>query len=389
MKIQWKTCFRIGISVLLVYLCIHYIENVQELLLKGIGAAAPIAIGCAIAYVVNILMVFYEKHFFPVVTKKVVKKIKRIVCMIAAYISLAAIIALIVSLVLPEFISCIQLVLTQIPKAFGIVFDLIKDESFVPKKVIAELSQFDWQQKLVELINMATEYFGNVMNLLLNVVTTVFSGVVSAVLSIIFSIYLLLSKDGLKKNFNRLMDAYLKKDFCGKIRYVLAELDDSFHNFIVGQSAEAVILGILCTLGMLALRLPYATMIGALVAFTALVPVVGPFLGAAVGAFMIAMTSSFVDALVFLVFIIILQQIEGNFIYPKVVGSSIGLPAIWVLAAVTVGGGILGIPGMIIGVPLAATIYKIVSHDVSKKKVLCTTSEESAEESETEENTES
>ena len=104
---------------------------------------------------------------------------------------------------------------------------------------------------------------------------------------------------------------------------------------------------------------------------------------------MIAMTSSFVDALVFLVFIIILQQIEGNFIYPKVVGSSIGLPAIWVLAAVTVGGGILGIPGMIIGVPLAATIYKIVSHDVSKKKVLCTTSEESAEESETEENTES
>lgn len=375
MKIHWRTCFRVGISVLLLYLCIHYVDNLQDLLYKVINAIAPVIIGCAIAYVVNILMAFYEKHFFPAVTKKIVKRIKRLLCLIAAYISFVAIVALIVSLVLPELISCIELVLSLIPKALDLLMNQLKDDSFVPKWVLDEFNGFDWQQKLSDLI--APERFEEAMKGIWGMVSGVFSGVVSTVLSVIFSVYLLLSKDSLKANFNKLMDSYLKVEWCRKIRYVATELDNSFHGFIVGQSAEAVILGILCTLGMLALRLPYATMIGALVAFSALIPVVGAFIGASVGAFMIAMTSiadasvinlsSFVDALVFIVFIIILQQIEGNFIYPKVVGSSVGLPAIWVLAAVTIGGGVMGILGMLIGVPVAATIYKIVRNDVSKK----------------------
>ena len=366
MKLCWKTCFRVGISVLLVYLCIHYIENVQEFLLKAVSAAAPIFIGCAIAYVVNILMVYYERHFFPAVKKKNTLKLKRIICIIAAYVSFGAIVALVVSLVLPEFLSCIELVITQMPKAYEIVVGFLDDHGAVSQKVIDELSKLSWLREPGKFIEMATGYFGNVMNIFLNVVTTFFSGVVSAVLSVIFSVYLLLSKDSLKKNFNRLMDAYLRSSICEKIRYVASILDESFHNFFVGQTAEAVILGVLCTLGMLVLRLPYATMIGALVAFTALIPVVGAFFGAAVGAFMIAMVSPF-DALVFLIFIIVLQQLEGNFIYPKVVGSSIGLPAIWVLAAVTIGGGVLGVLGMLLGVPLAATVYKIVKQDVLKK----------------------
>ena len=383
MKIQWKTCLRVGISVLLVYLCIHYFENVQNILMNAVGAAAPILIGCVIAYVVNIVMKFYERHFFPSVNKKIALKAKRVVCMIAAYLSLIAIIALIVSLVLPEFISCIMLVVDlcteSLPKAFTFVVEHLNDDSIIPKKFLVELSQIDWQQKVGEIIEMATSYFGSVMNMIFTVVTKVFSGVVSAVLSIIFSVYLLLSKERLKRQFNKLIDSYLKSSLCNKIRYVAEVLDDSFHSFIVGQSAEAVILGVLCTLGMLALRLPYATMIGALVGFTALIPVVGAFFGAAVGAFMIAMTSP-LDALVFLVFIIVLQQLEGNLIYPKVVGSTMGLPAIWVLAAVTIGGGVLGVFGMLIGVPVAATIYKIVSDDVSKKKAKTITSKDDIEE---------
>ena len=146
---------------------------------------------------------------------------------------------------------------------------------------------------------------------------------------------------------------------------MLEVLNDSFSRYIVGQCVEAVILGTLCTLGMLVLRLPYATMVGTLIAFTALIPVAGAYIGGAVGALMVFSVSP-VKALIFLIFLVILQQVEGNLIYPRVVGSSLGLPAIWVLAAVTVGGGIMGIAGMLLGVPVAAALYRLLKEDVNK-----------------------
>ena len=148
--------------------------------------------------------------------------------------------------------------------------------------------------------------------------------------------------------------------------YSVSVLNDSFRRFIVGQCTEAVILGMLCMLGMFALQIPYAIMIGTLIGFTALIPVAGAYIGAAVGAIMI-LTESPIKALIFLIFLVILQNLEGNLIYPKVVGTSIGLPAIWVLAAVTIGGGVLGVAGMLIGVPLAAAIYRLICEDISGK----------------------
>ena len=162
------------------------------------------------------------------------------------------------------------------------------------------------------------------------------------------------------------MRCYLSEKIWGRVEYFLDVLNDCFHRYIVGQCTEAVILGALCAVGMGLLRLPYAMMIGALVAFTALIPVAGAYIGAGVGAFMILTVDPF-KALVFIVFLVILQQLEGNLIYPKVVGSSMGLPGIWVLAAVTVGGGIAGVLGMLIGVPLAATFYRILRDDVKKR----------------------
>ena len=217
---------------------------------------------------------------------------------------------------------------------------------------------------------MTTTYFGNVVNMLFTVITAFFSGLVVALLSIIFAIYILFSKEKIYGRLNKTAYSYCKKNFCEKLRYVVSVINDCFHKFIVGQTTEAVILGVLCTLGMLILRLPYATMIGALVGFTALIPVVGAFIGAIVGAFMIS-TVSFVEAVVFVVFIIILQQLEGNLIYPKVVGSSLGLPAVLVLAAVTVGGGVFGIPGMLLGVPIVAAAYKIICADVENRTCSC------------------
>ena len=184
-------------------------------------------------------------------------------------------------------------------------------------------------------------------------------------MGLIFSFYLLLCKDRLAGQCSRLMRRYLRPAWYENITYVLRVLDDCFSRYIVGQCVEAVILGTLCTLGMLVLRLPYATMIGALTAFTALIPVAGAYIGGAVGALMVFSVSP-VKAIIFIVFLVVLQQAEGNLIYPKVVGSSLGLPAIWVLAAVTVGGGIMGIAGMLLGVPIAAALYRLLKNDLNK-----------------------
>lgn len=370
MKIQWKTCFKIGFSIFVLYLCINYIELVQGFLVKTLGAAAPLIIGAIIAYIVNIIMTVYEKHYFPMSKKKFFIVTRRPFCMIAAFLTVVAIVVIVVSLILPELTSCIQLLMNQLPGAFKKLIGFIEGFGIVPKDILNELSNLDWQAKIGDIINMVSSYFGNVVNMLFSVITAFFSGLVVALLSVIFAIYILLSKEKIYKRLNKTAYSYCKKSFCEKIRYVLSVINDCFHNFIVGQTTEAVILGVLCTLGMLILRLPYATMIGALVGFTALVPVVGAFIGAIVGAFMIS-TVSLIKAVVFVAFIIILQQLEGNLIYPKVVGSSLGLPAVLVLAAVTVFGGVFGIPGMLIGVPAVAAGYKILCADVENRSCSC------------------
>ena len=204
------------------------------------------------------------------------------------------------------------------------------------------------------------------MGMAVNVVGTVFSSIVTTVLSIIFAVYLLVDKEKIGRQFDKVMRRYMSTNFYERTKYVISVLDDSFSSFISGQCLDAMLVGIMCTIGMLILRLPYATMIGAIVAFTALIPVAGSYIGAGLGAFMI-LTVSPIKALIFLIFIIVLQQTDGNIVYPKIVGSSIGLPGIWVLAAVTVGGGLMGILGMLIAVPIAATLYKILRADVNGK----------------------
>ena len=367
MKIQWKTCFRVGFSIFLLYLCINYLGVMQDFFLKALGAASPILIGCAIAYVVNIIMVKFEKHYFPVTKKKFLIATRRPVCLVAAFLSVVAIIVVVVSLILPEFTSCIQLLLSQIPGAYKKLIAFLDGVGIVPEKILVELSALDWQAKIGDIVEMISSYFGNVMTMLFTVITAFFSGLVVALFSIIFAIYLLLAKEKLHDRVNRIIDSYIKQSICKKTRYVCTVVNECFHNSSVGQTTEAVILGVLCTLGMLILRLPYASMIGTLIGFTALVPVVGAFIGAAVGAFMISMTSP-IQALIFLVFIVVLQQLEGNIIYPKVVGESLGLPAMLILAAVTVGGGVFGVLGMLLGVPLVAAAYKILVADVNNRE---------------------
>ncbi len=371
MKLEWKSCFRLGATVFLTFLAIHYWSSLTGLIGVLFSAASALIIGCVIAYVLNILMSFYEKHYFPKNQSKAVEKSKRVVCMLAAMLTLVAVVVLIIGLVLPELAACIRLLIAEIPEAIDSAVAWLEETGLLAtvmtEDAVASLMSINWQEKMTELISVLAAGVGGVAQVAVDAVSATVSGVAQFVIGLIFAIYLLIGKETLGGQVNRLMEHYLKPAWNEKIRYVVGIFDNSFHKFIVGQCIEAVVLGVLCIIGMTILRLPYAMMIGTLIGFTALIPVAGAYIGAGVGAFMI-LTVLPVQALIFLVFVVILQQLEGNLIYPKVVGSSIGLPGVWVLAAVTIGGGIMGITGMLLGVPTVASVYQLVRNDLNKEK---------------------
>ena len=367
MKLRWSTCFKVGVSIFLLYLAVNYWQAVADVVSAMLGAAMPLIIGAFIAYMVNILMAKYEKWYFPKAKNKFLVNSRRPVCMTGAFASLLAILALVVYLIAPQLAEAVQIIIAAIPEVAETLLDLAEEHKILNEETLAALNAIDWQSQIGNLVNVLTSGIGSVMDMLISTVSSVFSIIVTGFLSIIFSIYILANKEGLRNQVHRLSHRYIHDKIREKVKYGLVTFNDCFRKYIVGQCIEAVILGALCTLGMWILQLPYAAMVGALIAVTALIPVAGAYIGAGVGAFMI-LTVDPMKALIFLIFIIVLQQLEGNLIYPRVVGSSMGLPGIWVLAAVSVGGGIMGIMGMFLGVPLAAALYRIIKEDVSKRE---------------------
>ena len=366
-KLDWKTVFKIGVGVIAVYLAIHYWPNISGILGTVLSAALPIIIGAAVAYPLNILMSFYERHYFPKSQKPAVIKSRKAVSLVGAVITVLGIISLVIGLIAPQLVACIQMLVNEIPGAMDYVVSKLKENEFISKNLIDSLASVDWKSRITDIMQTVTSGIGDVAGVAVSAVSSVFSGVFNIVLGVIFALYILIDKKRLGRQFNKVSVKYIPARILEKITHIIDVLNDCFHRFIVGQCTEAVILGVLCIIGMAILRIPYALMIGTLMGFTALIPIVGGLIGAGVGAFLILMESP-VKALIFIIFVIILQQVEGNLIYPKVVGSSIGLPGLWVLAAVTVGGGVFGIFGMLIGVPVVATVYRLVREDVTHEK---------------------
>ena len=354
-------------GLLVLFLVIRYWSVLEGVVALGVDAAQPLILGCIMAYVINILMNFYERWYDRLFRVEVARKIKRIVCMVFAFLSLICIVALVINLVLPELINCIASFIGMIPAAVDWLVDFIGEEQLMNYFPMLK-EGWDWGSLSTQIEDMIKSLMNNVggaVGSIVTAVTNMFSLVITTVIGLIFSLYLLLDKERLGAQGKRMIRVYLPQK-AEKIFYVLHVFNDSFHRFIVGQCTEAVVLGVLCIIGMWIFRFPYAVMIGAFIGFTALIPIAGAYIGAAVGAVMM-LTTSPILALEFLVFIIILQQIEGNLIYPRVVGSSIGLPGIWVLIAITVGGGVLGIGGMLLAVPLAAALSRLIREDMNKR----------------------
>ena len=230
-----------------------------------------------------------------------------------------------------------------------------------------QLLEIDWDKIKDSMQNWLKRESGSIVNSAVGTVSSLVGGIFDFFVAFVFSIYILFGKDKLKKQALRLIRVWMPKGFGEWFIHASCVAGTNFRNFVSGQSLEAVILGTLCMIGMLILRIPYAPMVGTLIGVTALIPVVGAFIGAAVGAFVILTVNPF-KALVFLIFLVILQQLEGNIIYPRVMGSRINLPGMWILAAVTIGGGIAGPVGMLISVPVAATVYVLLREATASKE---------------------
>lgn len=364
MKQEMKKMLGIAGALIIVFLVVRYWTKLESVFSLAVNAGMPLIIGCVMAYVINILMRWYEKWYTKLFKVEVAKNIRRIVCLILAFLSLGGIIFLIVNLVLPELINCIASFIRLIPGALAMLVEFVGEEQIL--KIFPQLQEgFDISSQAEQLIKTVLGGVGGAVDSIVSAVSSAVSVVVNVVIGLIFSLYVLIEKEKLGGQCRKLISTYLPK-ISEKIFYVTTVFDESFHSFIVGQCIEAVVLGGLCVAGMLILQFPYAVMIGVFIGFTALIPIAGAYIGAVVGVVMI-LTVSPIQALQFLVFILILQQVEGNLIYPKVVGQSIGLPGIWVLTAITIGGGVLGVGGMLLAVPIFASLYRLLKEDVRRR----------------------
>ncbi|QNM04752.1 AI-2E family transporter [Qiania dongpingensis] len=334
-----------------------------------LGLLFPFLLGACIAFILNVPMrLLEEKVFRKLKGRKVWDLIHRPVCMLLSIIVVLAVLCLVIFLVVPELIRTVSILSKSIPvfmeNAQAWLIQLAKDWDISTERL--EGVNIDWKQMLEAMGKFLQDGAATVVNTTIGVTSSIVSGVVNFFLAFIFSLYILASKEKLSEQFRKLMQVFLPEKRAGQFLRVCTVSNRIFSSFVTGQCTEAVILGVLCFLGMTLLRLPYAMVIGTLVGFTALIPVFGAFIGCFIGAFLILIVSP-VKAVVFIVFLMLLQQLEGNLIYPKVVGTSIGLPGIWVLVAVTVGGSVFGIAGMLLFVPLCSVIYTLLRESVYRR----------------------
>ena len=346
---------------------LNYWDAAASIVSTVFKAAQPFLIGAAVAYVVNIVMSLYEIGY-DWLFKNVafMKGLKRPLSMILAYTTFVVVIIWLFSIILPDLIASIS--------------SLMNIDTSIIKKLIKEINQNPHIARVINYVGSDKEIVSQITNFgqqilkqvltalmsLMTSVTSIAQTFINVFMSVIFSFYVLGNKEKLGRQFNLFIDTFAGK-YAKKMHYVIGILHKRFHGFIVGQTLEAMILGTLTAIGMIILSFPYASTIGVLVAFTALIPVIGAYIGVTIGFFLIV-TQSVPQAVAFVIFMIILQQFEGNLIYPRVVGGSIGLPGMWVLVAITIGGSLYGFLGMLMAVPIAASIYQIIKDQVAKRQ---------------------
>ena len=373
-----KNTFRyiIGAAAIIILLAwgVNNPEKISGIVSGFFSLISPFLTGFCLAFVVNVLMRPLEKLFdkiFGKCNEKKRAKARRPVCLALSTLIIIGLLFALVFMIIPEFANALQTLVKSVPRyAAQVEIWAGKLIAFAESHGVAlpEMS-FNTGKLLDTLKNFINS--SGIVDKTINFTGSILSGIVNLIVAVAFSLYLLAQKEKLSEQMKRLLRAFMpKKNDVDRLVNLVEIADRTFTSFITGQLTEAVIIGVLCFIGMLIFRMPYAGVISVLVGFTALIPVFGAFIGTAFGALLILFDNP-MKALWFVVFIVVLQQLEGNLIYPKVVGKSVGLPGIWVLVAVTVGGTIGGVPGILLSVPICSVIYNLLAYLVKvrlKKK---------------------
>lgn len=299
------------------------------------------------------------------------QKAKRPVSIFLSFAVVVLIIVVVAVTVVPQLTKTMMELGNKIPVFLGDL-QVSLEQLFVQQPELAvmleelDVDSINWESALRGIADFMRNGLGSVVSSTVVVASTIIGGVVNLFVALVFSFYVLAQKEKLGNQMKRMMRAYFSEKVFVKTMEIAFLANKNFTNFITGQCMEAIILGSMFVVAMVIFRFPYAVLVGVLIAFTALIPIVGAFIGCFVGTFLI-MVDDPIKAVWFLVLFIILQQVEGNLIYPHVVGNSVGLPSIWVLAAVTVGGSLMGVAGMLIFIPIVSTVYALLREDVNKK----------------------
>lgn len=322
----------------------------------------PFVLGGVIAFVTNVPMSFLEKKIFTKVKKenKAVGKLARPISLLLTIVLGIGVIALVMFGVIPQLTRTMGTLVTSISDFIPQMQSWIREFSHNNQEIMNLVNQIQFQpdQAIKWGISFLENGAGNMMNTTMSAVGSIVSGVATFFIAFSFSCYILFQKEKLHIQIRKVFFAFLPKEKAEAFLRICSLTYRTFANFLTGQCLEAIILGCMFCVTLSILRMPYALLIGVLIAFTALVPIFGAFIGCAVGSFLIFMVSP-KQAVLFIIVFLVLQQIEGNLIYPHVVGESVGLPSIWVLAAVTIGGNLMGIVGMLVFIPLLSVLYTI------------------------------
>ena len=376
-KWTFKKCLLLILIAIFAYWAIHNFSIVGNIVAAIYNLIFPFILGGCIAFLINLPMAFFERKILKIKEKKNSKNKKnkrakpekksksiRLISLILALLVIILIFALIIRLIVPELINVIRMLIDNIPYYIDEISKLVQKYGNDTVNINTVIENLKANSE-----NIKNELINNIPTILtssISIVSGIIGGIVTFVVAIIFAIYILIDKEKIQTQITKILYAYMKKEKADKIIEIGKISNVTFRNFFSVQCLEAVILGSLCTIGMLILKIPFAVPIGILVCVTSLIPVVGAFIGGAIGAILIVSVNP-IQVVTFLIYLVILQQVEGNVIYPKVVGSSVGLPGMWVLVAVTLGGSLGGIVGTLIAVPVATVIYTLLKEDVNKK----------------------
>lgn len=352
-------------TVITVIVGINYIK-VLGLLAAAVNMAAPFILGAAIAFVLNVPMRRIESSLSHVLKKG--SRLLRPVSMALSILLVAGVLFLVMFVVAPQLVRTLLGLQSSIPVFFGEVRQWLEQLFAENPQILINMEQIqiDWQQLFNDSLKFLKNGAGSMLDTTFSAAISIVNGMSTFLIGFIFSIYILLQKENLIRQIKKLLAAFLPERTVEGIVRIAALTSRTFSYFFTGQCMEAVILGSMFFIVLVVLRLPYALLIGVLIAFTALIPVFGAFIGWAVGAFLMLIISP-MDALLFSVVFFTLQQIEGNMIYPHVVGNSVGLPSIWVLVAVTLGGSMMGVVGMLIFIPLCSVLYTLLRDTVNER----------------------